>query len=279
MVEFPLQVQQLGLGTDRVLVLGELAGSRAGDGWFTPASINHAFEAFRVPRPSNTNQSLEQLRRRQLVIRRASGGAWSLTPLGRERVIELMGSLNPDAEPATSHAGGAEFAHAVHTLIPPFFAPLKWAPGIKRFLENFTFDRNVFCMTRFPLAEHELDPLGDVIGVLREALQRHGFVLHLASDRKIDPDLWGNVAAHGWACRYGIALFENRVGRGLNHNLVAEVGAMLMTGRRCALLKDETQKDLPSDFAGQIYTEVDFGDLGMLRDVMEDWIQNDIEFG
>lgn len=45
-------------------------------------------------------------------------------------------------------------------------------------------------------------------------------------------DLWDNVTAHMWACRYGVAFFEDRVDRGLNHNLLIEVGAMIMSDRR-----------------------------------------------
>lgn len=40
----------------------------------------------------------------------------------------------------------------------------------------------------------------------------HQLHLHLASDRALDDDLFANVAAHMWACNYGIGLFEVRVG-------------------------------------------------------------------
>jgi len=49
-------------------------------------------------------------------------------------------------------------------------------------------------------------------------------------------DLWANVAAHMWWSKYGIDFFEDRRGGGLNYNLVTEIGGMLVTGRRCALL-------------------------------------------
>ena len=58
----------------------------------------------------------------------------------------------------------------------------------------------------------------------------------LGNDRKIVDDLWANVAAHMWACKYGIRFFEDRRGRGVNYNLSIEVGGMLTTGRRLALL-------------------------------------------
>jgi hypothetical protein len=32
--------------------------------------------------------------------------------------------------------------------------------------------------------------------------------LHLASDRQLDDDLLGNVAAYMWACQFGIGILE-----------------------------------------------------------------------
>jgi len=45
--------------------------------------------------------------------------------------------------------------------------------------------------------------------------------------------------------------------RGVNYNLTIEVGGMLMTGRRCALLKDSSIERLPTDLVGQIYKPVE----------------------
>jgi len=60
-----------------------------------------------------------------------------------------------------------------------------------------------------------------------------------------------------WASRYGVAFFEDRRGRRVNYNLTIEIGSMLMTGRRCALLKDTSVEKLPTDLVGKIYKEVD----------------------
>lgn len=276
-LSYALYVQQLPAGTDRVLVLGSLAGNRQGTGWFRPSDVTALFEELRVPQPANVSQALSQLRSRGLVLRRASGGAWSLTPLGRQEVLGLMGELQEKgAGPDLASPGGAELGHGLHALIPPFFAPLTWSKPIQHFLKQYRFDENVFCMTRFPIAANQLDPVGGVISTIRDTLGTHGLTLHLASDRNIVDDLWGNVAAHGWACRYGIGLFENRLARGLNHNLVAEIGAMLMTGRRCALVKDKTQESLPTDFGGHLYKEVDFDDSETVRIAIEHWIVHDL---
>jgi len=53
--------------------------------------------------------------------------------------------------------------------------------------------------------------------------------LHLASDCVITGDVWSKVMAHMWGSRCGSGFVEDRVERGLNDNLVTEVGAMIMT--------------------------------------------------
>ncbi|MBJ7353472.1 MAG: hypothetical protein JHC98_01480 [Thermoleophilaceae bacterium] len=137
-------------------------------------------------------------------------------------------------------------------------------------------------MTRFPNAEKEdelPDPVRAVIGSAREGLASHGLVLHLASDRTADDELFGNIAAHMWACKYGIGLFETRFGAEFNDNLQIEVGAMLMTGRRVALLKDIDTPDMPTDFVGHIYKEVDFEDPDAVSRIAHGWAADDLGLG
>ena len=169
--------------------------------------------------------------------------------------------------------------HAVHSTIPPEYAPLKWQNGINSFLERYPFESNVFLITRFPIDESDtnyLDPISNVIDVIRNVLSKYGLTLHLASDRQIDDDLLGNIAAHMWACKYGVGILEDRLGRGLNHNVVTEIGAMLMTGRRCALLKDLTSPALPTDIIGQIYKPVDLDELLSVKKLVENWVIEDL---
>jgi hypothetical protein len=146
-------------------------------------------------------------------------------------------------------------------------------------LDDYDFEQNVFCMTRFPESAIDtkyLDPVNEIIPAARTALGQHGLALHLASDRQLDSDLFGNIAAHMWACRFGLALFEDRLGRGLNYNLSIEVGSMLMTGRTCALLKDTTIDAMPTDFVGQIYKPVDFGKTDEVVAEIHRWAVSDL---
>lgn len=136
-------------------------------------------------------------------------------------------------------------------------------------------------MTRFPDPRNPIagDPIEGVILAVRDALAPHGLILHRADDRIVDEDLLGNVAAYMWACRYGIALAEDRVGRGLNYNLVIEVGSMLMAGRRCTLLKDHTVPAMPTDLIGRIYKPVDLDDLDLVTSAIHAWAADDLGLG
>lgn len=215
------------------------------------------------------------------MVRHAKGGLWSLTPLGRQKAVDLVGDVDVGAlEVELAHVPGALFGNQQHPLIDPAFAPARWRPAIGRLLDRFPLESNVFCMTRFPSEERPDDqPLAAVVETLREVCKRHALNLHLASDRQIEDDLLGNVGGYMWACRYGIGLLEDRARHGLNYNVVIEVGAMLMTGRRCALLKDSTAPNLPTDLAGQIYKSVDFDNLGDVSEAAHVWIAEDLSLG
>jgi hypothetical protein len=270
-------------GSDRVLVVGQLAGARHGDGWFAPADVAELFETLRVPPPVRIDNELGRLRAKELLVRRKGKPPWSLTPQGREQVKALLANVDTAAVLADLYRlAGTEFGHTLHTVIPPSLAPVKWQEPIQRMLVEYHFDTNVFCMTRFPRDAQDteyLDPVADVMPVAREVLRAHGLTLHVASDRQLDDDLYGNIAAHMWACRYGIGLFEDRLERGLNHNMVIEVGSMVITGRRCALLKDETIEKLPTDFSGQLYKPVDFADTKTVADTLHRWAADDLGLG
>jgi hypothetical protein len=137
-------------------------------------------------------------------------------------------------------------------------------------------------MTRFAKAGAPLpDPVPAVIERLREVMDSHGLTLHVASDRQHEDDLFGNVGAYMWACQYGIGLLENRLGgaTGLNDNVLIELGAMMVIGRRCAMLKDKTATGLPSDLTAQLYKSVDFDDLDAVAAMGHRWVAEDLGLG
>lgn len=281
---FALKLQLLASALEQVLVLAELIGQRNEDGRFSTSSIKDAFDDFRIPSPSNISDRLTALAKKGLVVRLGGAVPWAITPLGSKKVLEVVGSIKESAVDAQLDAiAGAEFGHARHSVIPAVLAPQKWVDPIRRLLDEFPFDQNVFLMTRYPGSETEgggLDPLDASISVIRESLNDHHLSLHMAKDQQLDDDLLGNVAAHMWACRYGIGILENRAGKGLNYNVVIELGAMLMTGRRCAFIRDTvTSPDVPSDFVGQLYKPLDLEDLDSLRSTIHRWVAHDLGLG
>jgi hypothetical protein len=110
-------------------------------------------------------------------------------------------------------------------------------------------------------------------------MKDHGLSLHLASDRQADDELLGNVAAHMWACQYGVVIIEDRTGSGLNSNVAIELGGMLMTGRRCMILKDLTVPKMPTDLVGHIYKSVDLDQVEEVVAAAHIWVSEDLGLG
>jgi hypothetical protein len=279
---FGAVLQGLPGGRERVLAAGLVAEKRAEDGRFQPGDLGELFDALRVPAPSNIHEYLRRLNRDHLVLRRRAGG-WSLTHTGQERASDLVGAIDVDAVEAEQHvAGSSDFAGIQHPLIAPEMAPPRFRPAIERLLDESIFERNVFCMTRFPdESSAEDEPLRLAIDAAREQLQAAGLTMHLANDRQADDELFGNVVAHIWGCKYGLAFLETlgaEPGGGqLNDNVLIEIGAMLVSGRRCCLLKDVGAPSLPTDFIAQIYKPIEFGDSHAVKTNLDAWVCDDLQ--
>lgn len=276
-----LYVQDLPNDAQRILLLSHLVGLRTADGWFETSDVAGLIYDLRLPPVSNVSAVMGRLRDRDLLVRQVRQRRWSLTPRGRADVVSLLSGLDESRfiaqlEAETSAAPGAMLGGVTHPVIPPELAPPRWSAGIARLLSDFPFERNVFCMTRFPGDEGLPDPITQVIDIARDVLAGCGLHLHLASDGLLDDELFGNVGAYMWACRYGIGLLEDRAGEGLNFNVMTELGSMLITGRRCALLKDRTVPKLPTDLAGHVYKSVDFDDSVCVSEQLARWVSDDL---
>jgi hypothetical protein len=201
--------------------------------------------------------------------------------MGRTRVAQLIGD-DAAALLAESLPGGADLGRLRHPLIPSTLAPPQLIRPVAEFTKSSPPASHVFGMTRFPDDDEEPDgpdPVAAALKVTDGVLDRHGLRFLLASQRAIVDDLWGNVSAHMWASNYGIAFFENRRGRGMNYNLVIEVGAMLMAGRRCLLLKDSSIDRMPTDLVGLIYKSVDLDDPATVATAVHEWAREDLALG
>jgi hypothetical protein len=283
-VSFGVLVQNLEQRTDRVLAVASLVSARSQDHWFRPRDITSMFESLRLPPPGNVHQDLARLSGRALVVRRAAGGQWAITPHGEEATDALIGAIDPDAvEAELVVLGSAEFDGVRHPLIPPKLAPLDYRRAIDAVLEQNPFERNVFLMTRFPPNDQPDHPLARAIDTARSVVEQHGLILHLASDRQAGDRLFENVAGHMWAAKYGLAFLEcldsDEDDPQLNDNVLIEVGAMTFSGRRCGLLKDPTAPVLPTDIVAQIYKEVDLCDQNQVRDAVHAWLTEDLRIG
>ena len=276
MMTHPLarQVQGLGGHNERVLVMLRAAQLQNDDGTAAPGDVADLFRDLHVTPPSNERQHLAQLRKRNLVMQPRSG-RWAVTPSGEEEIGRLMGELSVDElVDLGKRAGEPEFAGASHHRIDPTMAPAVFQRGISEFQRNNPGERNVFLMVRYP-QEYDTYPTQSTIDVCRAALSAANMVTHLAADSAVDDQLFPNVGIYLWSCDFGVAVLEQREGL-LNYNVVLETGAMLMTGRRCLLLKDRSVKRLPGDLIAHIHQSVDLDRPKTIETAIRDWVANDL---
>jgi hypothetical protein len=279
-----LRVQGFSL-RDQVVVLARLVQARSDEGGFRAVGVNALFDELRLPSPPKTYNVLAALERDGLV-RKAEKvtGLWRVTPKGVAAADTLVTGIDLAALAAEAVTTGTILGGAPHPVIlPEYGAPPVLVSILREFLREHPFDYNVLGMTRFPTeGEGEPpDPVKDALTIAGGVCRAHGLEFHLASDRQLHDDLWTNVAAHMWASRYGVAFFEDLATpkRGLNYNLTIEVGAMLMTGRRTALLKDSSIPRLPTDLVGRIFKEVDLSAPKTVEDALHAWARDDLGLG
>lgn len=278
-----LRLQGLDLG-DQIVCLARLAQSRSETGLFAPADIDVILDDVGLPRPAKTSNvllRLEKAKPQQLLtrVKGARGAAWKLTPAGTAKAVSLMSDMDAAALHTEMESSSATtLGNTAHPVVPAHFSPPDLLGPLRKFLQAHPFDNNVFGMTRFPEEKDDdkEDPVAPALRVARDVCDAHGLEFHLASDRQIVDDLWGNVTAHMWASRYGIAIFENRADRGLNYNLTIEVGGMLVLGRRTALLKDKSIKSMPTDLVGKIYKSIDLDKTATVKKALETWVKDDL---
>lgn len=270
-----VRVQLLGIA-DQTLALARIVEARSNGSIIRPRDVAAMFENLGLPGPSTIANAFASLSKAGYITKAGGQGLYRITPLGRHHSNSVVTESElHELLAETQSYGGALLGAVVHTLVPPTLAPPAIVVPVTKFTETYPFDLNVFGMTRFP-DESGGDPVEHALSAARAELERHGLNFHLASDRAMSDDLWTNVAAHMWASRYGIAFFEDRRGRGLNYNLTIEVGGMVMSGRRCLLLKDNSIKAMPTDLVGMIYKSVDLDDPGTVTSAVSDWVTNDL---
>ena len=112
-----------------------------------------------------------------------------------------------------------------------------------------SYTRNVFIMMRFKRTEQFLA----ILAAIRESLRKFGLFGIRADDKAYTDDLWLNICAYMWSCRYGIAVLEDIDERDFNPNIALEYGYMMGLGRRVLLLKEARMPKVPSDITGKLW--------------------------
>ena len=150
--------------------MAQIAVLRSEEGWITATDVRELFEALRSPSPGNVSRNMGTLRTRDHLVRRSDGSGWALTPTGQQKVNDLIGHLDMAVVlPLVADVAGAQFGEALHSVIPPALAPIRWSLEVAEFLDENPFDLKVFCMTRFPKDASDteyLDPIEHLIPVI-----------------------------------------------------------------------------------------------------------------
>lgn len=267
-----LRLQRLS-GPMQILSVGALASIRAADECFSTKNIVDLLKDLHLPENSNVSKTLSRLKHDGLLMR-PKDDAWALTPEGEDR-LSRDGIVFPSAQERLEfeQTQGSEFGSQHQGLIPPFLGPMN--DGLKKILNQTRFEENVMLITRFPKVDGDIDIFNQLVSKMRTLLASFGLTLHVASDGMLEDLLWPNVVTYMWACKYAIVVIDSPDGM-LNSNVLIEIGGMLMTGRRCAILRDNSVPDMPSDLVGHIYKPVDLSNHEECLDVLDKWVRNDL---
>src|ERR1700677_2614374 len=101
---------------DQIIILARLAESRVAGKVFTARELDTIFVSASLPRPKNISDVLAKIRDRDLITN--VPGGWNLTPLGRQKSLELVSDLDLAAFSSEMMQGASTLGKVVHTLVP-----------------------------------------------------------------------------------------------------------------------------------------------------------------
>lgn len=267
-----LRLQRLP-GPVQVLAVAQLAEQRSKERVFTTAAVSELFTKLRLPQQANLSVPLGRFAKQGKLIR-PRNNVWAFTPEGEDYLRSMALTIDPSRlANELIDVPGATFGAQTPAIIPPFLSPAGTELGVKRLLAASSFENNVMLITRYP--KSATDSFGEIITGLRAACAEHGLNLLLASDGNAQDTLWANVVTYMWACKFAIVLVDVDDGN-FNSNVLIEVGGMLMTGRRCAILRDKNVPAMPTDLVGHIYREVDFASTPAVIQAAHDFMSDDL---
>ena len=149
-------------------------------------------------------------------------------------------------------------------------------PGVgpivgKVFEDSPVYQRNVFIMMRFKSTPQ----FEEITRTLRSNLRTYGLWGLRADDRAYSDDLWLNVCGYMWACKYGIAIFEDIDERDFNPNIALECGFMMALGKRVLLLKESRMPKMPTDITGKLWKPFSvFNIESTISQQIESWVKD-----
>jgi hypothetical protein len=160
------------------------------------------------------------------------------------------------------------------------------ASSVLRCREDTPYDESVFVMMKYADAA-TMEPkqcrlLTDIWDTLSQTLATYGLTARRADKKTYVDQLWENVCVYMLACRYGIAVLEDRAANELNPNVTLEYGFMKALNRPVALLRDLNFKHDRADLTGKLAKPFEIDADGVLKQetlqkAASDWLM-DLEF-
>ena len=142
---------------------------------------------------------------------------------------------------------------------------------IKRFLEIYPFEKNVFIMMRY---YDNVDIFKNIEKDIKDSLIKIGLVGHLARDRTYVRNLYDNIKVYMACCQFGIAVFEEIKDANFNPNISIELGFMEAWGREVLLLKEEKLNRLHTDIVGELYEVFNQDRVKTIRNPIKKWVMD-----
>lgn len=160
------------------------------------------------------------------------------------------------------------------------------ASGVLRCREDTPYDEGVFVMMKYAdpstMKPKHCRLLDDIWNTLSPTLMTFGLTARRADKKTYVDQLWENVCIYMLACRYGIAILEDRAANELNPNVTLEYGFMKALNRQVALFRDINFKHDRADLTGKLAKPFEIDGDGVLkketlRQATSDWL-TDLEF-
>ncbi len=237
------------------------------------------------------------------ILRSRSSGSKTITPL--QLVGALLDAHDADTPPLTNEQWTDEGLHVPFNTLShvigrkhealwlPFDTvrkelgllspevmrrePIESAPAHVRnsllsfFADHPDYSRNCFLIMPF----RDSRPLTEAQAAIRAVLAEYGFKVLRADDAVYSENVFTNIEAYMYGCRFAVSVIERSASEQHNANVALEIGYMLGLKKEVCLLKEKSVAALPSDLQGRLYTEFDmFSVLPTIESSLTRWLRD-----